>query len=70
MLFNIFAVYLLGRQFDIVADHGALKYLTTIKHGGPRLSRWPCHCNLSTIKYNIGQASHTAMQMACLGRDG
>jgi hypothetical protein len=29
-----FAVYLLGRQFDIVTDHGALKYLTTIKHGG------------------------------------
>lgn len=35
-----FEVYLLGRQFDIVTDHGALQYLTTIKHGGARLSRW------------------------------
>lgn len=35
-----FEVYLLGHQFDIVTDHSALKYLTTIKHGGVRLSRW------------------------------
>ena len=35
-----FAVYLLGADFTIVTDHGALKHLSTIKHGGPRLTRW------------------------------
>ena len=62
-----FAVYLLGRPFDIVTDHGALKYLSTIKHGGPRLSRWALA--LQPFSYT-GQVNRTAMQMACPGRDG
>lgn len=55
-----FEVYLLGRQFDIVTDHSALKYLTTIKHGGARLSRWALALQpfSYTIRHREG-ASHS-----------
>ena len=35
-----FAVYLLGNKFTIETDHAALKYLTSMRNGGPRLTRW------------------------------
>lgn len=35
-----FAVYLLGNKFTVETDHAALKFLTTMKNGGPRLTRW------------------------------
>ena len=57
-----FAVYLLGRPFDIVTDHGALKYLSTIKHGGPRLSRWALALQpfSYTIKHRAGESHSNA----------
>jgi hypothetical protein len=48
--------YLLGHQFDIVTDHGALKYLTTIKHGGPRLQ---------PFNYNYGTTSGRHLTQQC-----
>ena len=35
-----YAVYLLGRQFVIQTDHGALKFLHTMKNSNGRLTRW------------------------------
>ena len=35
-----FAPYLLGADFVVVTDHSALTFLTTMKNGGPRLTRW------------------------------
>ena len=35
-----FDVHLVGRQFKIITDHRALKYLNTMKNSNPRLTRW------------------------------
>ena len=35
-----FDVHLVGRQFEIITDHRALKYLNTMKNSNPRLTRW------------------------------
>ena len=35
-----FSAYLLGASFQIVTDHGALKFLETLRNGGPRLTCW------------------------------
>ena len=35
-----FDVYLVGRQFQVITDHKALKYLHTMKNANPRLTRW------------------------------
>ena len=33
-------MHLVGRPFQIVTDHQALKYLNTMKNSNPRLTRW------------------------------
>ena len=35
-----FAPYLLGADFVVITDHRPLTFLTTMKNGGPRLTRW------------------------------
>ena len=35
-----FDVYLLGNRFTIETDHAALKFLSSMRNGGPRLIRW------------------------------
>ena len=35
-----FDVHLVGRPFEIITDHRALKYLNTMKNSNPRLTRW------------------------------
>ena len=44
-----FAVYLLGNKFTVETDHAALKFLTSMCNGGPRLTRWA----LSLQPYNF-----------------
>lgn len=35
-----FCIYLLGQHFTIITDHGALKFLQTMRNGNGRLTRW------------------------------
>ena len=35
-----FDVHLVGRPFEIVTDHRALQYLSTMRNSNPRLTRW------------------------------
>ena len=57
-----FEVYLLGTEFTIVTDHGALQHLKTIKHGGPRLTRWALALQpfAYTVKHRQGKQHDNA----------
>ena len=56
-----FAVYLLGKQFSIITDHGALKYLQTMKNGGARLMRWAMALQLfSYVVHRLGAEHNNA----------
>lgn len=35
-----FSIYLLGQHFTIITDHGALRFLQTMRNGNGRLTRW------------------------------
>ena len=46
-----FSVYLLGRHFTIVTDHGALKFLSSMRNTNGRLTRWAL--SLQPFDYSI-----------------
>ena len=57
-----FAIYLLGNHFHIETDHMALRYLSTMKNGGGRLTRWALALQPFTysVEYRKGSSNSNA----------
>ena len=48
---------LVGRQFEIITDHGALKYLNTMKNSNPRLTRWSLAIAIQPFNFVVNHKS-------------